>query len=92
VITFGSGNATVFLGAGSDLCNVVAGEGGGRDIVFGFDPGHGMLRLAGFGAGGARALATQTTEGGGTTLTLPDGTHLLFADLATLRPANVVFA
>ena len=61
-------------------------------LVRGFDAGQDMVRLAGFGAGGAAAVAAQASSGGSTALTLPDGTHVVFAGLAALSPANVVFA
>ena len=92
VITFGSGNANVEVGSAAELFNFVAGQGGGSALVRGFDAGQDMVRLAGFGAGGAAAVAAQASSGGSTALTLPDGTHVVFAGLAALSPANVVFA
>ena len=92
VITFGSGRSTVLAGSGAELFNFVAGQGGGSALVVDFDPSHDMMRLAGFGAGGPGALATELTAGDNAALALPDGTRVLFAGLPSLNPANVVFA
>ncbi|MBN9508277.1 MAG: S8 family serine peptidase [Alphaproteobacteria bacterium] len=92
VITFGSGRSTVLAGAGAELFNFVAGEGGGSAVIVNFDPSRDMVRIAGFGAGEPRALATQLSGGDNAALALPDGTRVLFAGLPSLSPSNVVFA
>ena len=92
VVALGSGQSTVVMGGGIELLNVVAGQMGGEDFISGFAPSHDMLRLAGYGAGAAAAVAHQYDVGGNSWLTLPDGTILAFIGIGHLSTANVVTA
>ena len=90
VVALGHGQSTVVAGSGPELLNIVAGSAGGEDFVLGFDPSHDMVRLAGYGAGAASALASQYDTGGNTWLSLADGTVVAFVGLGHLSAANVV--
>ncbi|MBV9757680.1 MAG: hypothetical protein JO047_11540 [Alphaproteobacteria bacterium] len=60
----------------------------GHDVVVGFGAKDAIF-LANFGAAEAEhALATQVHSAAGTTITLSDGTQVLFAGVAHLTASN----
>jgi Ca2+-binding RTX toxin-like protein len=92
VVTFGAGNATVLGGTAAELLQAIDGQGGGFDVVDGFDPLREMLLLTGFGVGPAEAaIADQYDNGGDTWLKLPDGTVIAFVGLSHLAAGNVSY-
>jgi Ca2+-binding RTX toxin-like protein len=92
VVQFGSSMTTALAGTGSDVFQVTAGQAGGFDIVYNFNPALDMLQLDGFGSeqGAAQtAIADQYDAGGDSWVKLPDGTVLSFVGLSHLAASNV---
>lgn len=84
-----TGNDTIQPGPGAELIAFIAGRSGGIDRVDGFIPGTTSILLSGYGPTAVTtALAGATTSPAGLTLSLPDGTTILFAGLSSLTPAN----
>jgi len=86
------GNETLTGGGGSDNYIVINfGATTRTDVFTDFDPSHNAIGLYGYGAepaAGAAALASATTVGGNTVMTLPDGTSLVFVGAPTLSSYN----
>ncbi len=74
-ITFGSGVTDLFGGTGAERLVFANGQGGGTDIIIGFDPKHDTIAFQGFTGS---AVKTHTVSGGSTFLTLTDGTRVEF--------------
>ncbi len=85
----GAGNATLFAGSGADLVGAVRGQGGGGLTVVGFRVGTDRLDLQGFG-GGMAGIADSRVVGGGTALTLVDGTHVTLLGVTNLGAGSFV--
>lgn len=92
VVALGSGQSTVLAGSGSELMNIVAGSVRGDNFIYGFNPSHDMVRLAGYGAAATAAVAGQYDTGGNSWVTLSNGTVIAFVGLSHLSTANVVVA
>jgi Ca2+-binding RTX toxin-like protein len=89
LVIMGTGNETLTSG-GSDNFVLSAMPGTGRvDFFANFNTAHDAVGLFGFGDNAdAAALASATTSGGNTTVTLNDGTTLVFAGGPTLASYN----
>ncbi len=74
-VTFGSGTASVTAGTGQDTYIFQAGQHG-ADTITGYRPGHDVLTYRGFTG---NAVASGIVTGGGTVLTLADGSSVTFA-------------
>jgi len=87
----GTGSATLTAGIGKDVFVFVKGQAGGTDLVQSFNPAPNgdEVALLGYGPHAAQhALGTQQHAGGGTIITLPDGTKITFAGVASLNNSN----
>ena len=91
VLQAGSGNATLSGGAGGDLFGFTAGQAGGNDVIGDFLSGTDHVHLQGYGGSAvADALAGAVTANGNTTITLGDGTHIAFLNVASLAATDFV--
>jgi phospholipase/lecithinase/hemolysin len=92
VILAGSGNETLTGGSASNAYLFTAIAGTTRtDLITNFNPATSAIGLFGYGsepAADAAALASATVAGGSTTVTLTDGTHIVFAGAPTLHSYN----
>ncbi len=80
---------TLAGGLGAAVFEFINGYGGGAVTVTGFNPAVGRIALVGFAPdAAATALAAGRPSAAGYTMSLPDGTRLLFQDLGLL-PASV---
>ena len=76
-ITFGTGNTNVqLIGGRATMFDLVAGTGGGTDMIKGFRVGTDKLMLQGVG------VQSHGTVGGSANLLLTDGTHLTLTGVA----------
>ncbi|MEO9189238.1 MAG: hypothetical protein ABI224_04425 [Acetobacteraceae bacterium] len=80
-VQFGSGATTLNLGTGAADLIFANGTGGGTDVISGFNSTRDALTFQGFAGS---AVASQTSSGGSTYLTLTDGTHVTFAGVPSL--------
>lgn len=90
VIFAGLGRETLAGGGGADLFAFAAGRGGGTDVIADFNAAAGdRVTLQGYGANAAgQALAGASVGAGGTTVSLTDGTQILFAGVTNLSASN----
>ena len=85
LLVAGPGGGTLSGGTGSALFEFINFYGGSAVTVAHFDPSRMLIALAGFAPGTAASALTAAVPGsGGLTLTLPDGTTVLFAGLTNL--------
>ncbi len=85
-VVFGAGNTTVWNQGGPNTFVLMAGQGGGQDMIVGFRPGEDHLTLVGYGGSTAtQAVASQTGSGLGVTFQLNDGTSVTLAGIASLQ-------
>jgi len=86
----GAGSDTMIGGAGSDLFAFFNGSAGGTDQIADYNAGQGdLVGLFGYGSNEvAQALASQSTSGGNTTITLSDNTTITFSGVSHLTAAN----
>jgi phospholipase/lecithinase/hemolysin len=88
----GSGNETLTAGAGTNAFIFAATPGTTRtDVINNFNPTNSAIGLFGYGGEpGAdnAALASATTAGGNTTVSLTDGTSIVFTGAPTLHSYN----
>lgn len=80
-ITFGSGATTLNLGTGPGDLVFVNGSGGGNDLINGYNAARDTATFQGFAGS---AIASQSSSGGSTHLTLTDGTHVTFQGVPSL--------
>ena len=80
-VQFGSGATTLNLGAGPGELIFANGSGGGTDVISGFNAARDTFVFQGFVGS---AIASQTSSGGATHLTLTDGTHVTFPGVPVL--------
>lgn len=86
----GTGASTIMAGSGAEAFAFAHGNHAST-VITGFDPSHDVLGLVGFPAGeAATALAGAVTSGGGESLMLSDGTHILLAGYTGLTATNFV--
>jgi hypothetical protein len=81
-------------GGGQNVYVFVATAGTTRtDVITDFDPARNAIEFFGYNytseaAADAAALASATTTGGVTTVSLSDGTHIQFLGAPTLKSFN----
>lgn len=100
-VTGGAGNDTVLAGAGghyaiadgtgAELIKLQHGISSGAALTLtGFVPGKDQIALSGYGAGAAQQLvASQSSSGGGTVLTLSDGATITLSGIAHLASSSI---
>lgn len=87
----GSGSATLAGGAGRDLFVVSNGAAGRTVTIADFTAGQDRVSLQGYAANAIpAALATARTAGGATTVSLTDGTQVVFAGVGNLAASSFV--
>jgi hypothetical protein len=88
----GTGNNAITLGGVADVITFQNGSAGGLTTISGFRPGTDGLRLAGYGAGAsAAAVQGQTSDGGGgSLLSLGDGTRIDLAGIPQVTQSAFV--
>ncbi len=84
----GTGNASMVGGAGTDIFEFTKGQAGGSDTITGFKATD-TLQLNGYGLTATAVLNSAVSVGGSTTLTLNDGTTVLFADTSNINAAQI---
>jgi Ca2+-binding RTX toxin-like protein len=77
-INFGSGNATVTGGSGSQIYVFSEHSSGGRDQINNFKVGTDTMQFT-----GGNSIASQAIVGGSTYLTLADNTQVVLLHVAT---------
>jgi Ca2+-binding RTX toxin-like protein len=90
-IVAGIGAATVVAApSAANVFEFISGKGGGTELVTGLNsPSQVDIHLSGYDLSErTNALAGQTHSGGGTTITLSDGTSVMFQNVSTLTPSN----
>jgi hypothetical protein len=86
----GTGESTLFGGSGSEVAQFVAGQAGGMDFLYGFNPAEDTLLLSGYGQTAADAAAAgQYDIGGNSWLKLSDGTVIAFVGLSHFSTSNL---
>jgi phospholipase/lecithinase/hemolysin len=90
IISAGTGNETLSGGGGTNVYFFFADPGTSRvDTITDFNPTSNQIGLYGFAPGAdAAALASAVTTGGNTTVSLTDGTSIVFLGAPTLHPNN----
>ena len=84
----GTGGDTMTGGAGSDAFNFVKGNAGGHYVITDFTSSDGV-NLLGYGADAAtNALASASTSGGSSVISLSDSTQITFLDVTHLNASN----
>lgn len=79
----GSGNALLDAGSGSTTFLFYAGRtAGGSDTITGFNAAHDHVTF--YGQSAAAALQTAVVANGSTTISLQDGTQVMFAGVTQL--------
>lgn len=87
LLVAGPGGGTLAGGAGAMLFEFINGYGGGSVDLTGFNPSLDRIALAGFAPGtAATVIAAAQSTASGATITLPDGTRILFHDQTGLAP------
>jgi Ca2+-binding RTX toxin-like protein len=89
----GTGNATVTAAshADSNLFVFTNGQAGGNDLIKGFASGQHQIDLLGYGNNEiTKALKSQDTSHGSTTITLSDNTKITFAGIGQLTANDFV--
>lgn len=85
----GPGGGTLSGGLGASLFEFINGYGAAAVTVAGFDPARSLVALTGFGPGAiANALSGASVAADGLSITLPDGTRVLFQGIASLAPSS----
>ncbi len=84
----GAGNASMVGGSGADVFEFTKGQAGGFDTISGFTAND-TLQLNGYGQTADSLLNSAVVSGGSTTLTLNDGTTLLFAGTSDLNATQI---
>jgi Ca2+-binding RTX toxin-like protein len=94
LILAGEGNDTLSGGRGTNVFEFIDGYGGGTDTITDFSASRDYVELAGFATGLAATVLTaaiiksETVTSSGTTIALPDGTHILFSGVSGLSATS----
>ena len=95
----GSGANAIQIGTGAETINSAGsndlyvlynlGSTSRTALINGFNPAHDFIKLNGF-TGGAAVVVETPAAGGGTLVSLPDGTQITFAGISQVPAANFV--
>ena len=88
--TAGSGSSTMVGGSGLNLFVFNAGVSAGQaETIQNWNPARDFVSLQGFGPGAGAAAVKGASQGNGnTTVTLADGTHVIFAGVGSVGAAR----